>query len=50
GYAPTTTYSVHWLADPGFHDAVARYLEDEREAVAAESQALLDYTPFKKGH
>lgn len=49
GYAPARTYSAHWLADPAFSDAVADYLDHEREAVA-EDIALLDgHTPFKKG-
>jgi len=49
GYAPVTTYSLHHLTHPGLADAVARYLEAEREAVARESRALLDMTPFRKG-
>jgi predicted N-acyltransferase len=48
GYLPTQTHSLHWVGDPGFADAVARYLEAEREAVEEEIEILTDYGPFKK--
>ncbi|MEX0364599.1 MAG: GNAT family N-acetyltransferase [Ruegeria sp.] len=48
GYLPTQTHSLHWMGDPGFADAVARYLEAEREAVEEEIEILTDYGPFKK--
>ncbi|MEO9969603.1 MAG: GNAT family N-acetyltransferase [Hyphomonadaceae bacterium] len=48
GYAPMSTHSVHWLAHSGLHDAVAEYLDREREAVAADQAYLQDRTPFKK--
>ncbi|WP_424753106.1 GNAT family N-acetyltransferase, partial [Klebsiella pneumoniae] len=40
GYAPVTTWSAHYLPDPGFRRAVADYLEREREAVAQEQEYL----------
>ncbi|WIY27106.1 GNAT family N-acetyltransferase [Parasedimentitalea psychrophila] len=48
GYLPTQTHSLHWLGDPGFADAVARYLEAERVAIEEEIEILTDYGPFKK--
>ena len=48
GYLPTQTHSLHWLGDPGFADAVARYLDAERAAVEEEIEFLTDYGPFKK--
>ena len=48
GYLPTETYSLHWMGDPGFSDAVARYLEAERRAVEEEIEVLTDYGPFRK--
>jgi len=48
GYGPVTTYSAHWLHDKGLHAAVARYLEAEREEVAAEIAWLADHTPFRR--
>ncbi len=48
GYLPATTYSAHWIAHEGLHDAVADYLEHERLAVERENEALADHAPFKK--
>ncbi len=48
GYLPTPTYSLHWIADPGFRSAVADYLRREREAVGEEIAFLLDRGPFRK--
>ena len=48
GYLPVTTHSLHWIADPGFRNAVAEYLKQEREAVADENEYLTSFGPFKK--
>ncbi|RED11948.1 GNAT family N-acetyltransferase [Pontivivens insulae] len=48
GYVPTPTYSLHWIADPGFRTAVERFLVAEREAVGEEIEILKEYTPFRK--
>ena len=48
GYEPVTTRSLHWITEPSFRDAVARYLVGEREAVAYENAALAERTPFRK--
>mgnify|MGYP002642027181 CR=1 FL=1 len=48
GYLPCPTYSLHYIADPGFRRAVGNYLEREREAVDQEIEFLLDRSPFKK--
>ncbi|MGA9251312.1 MAG: GNAT family N-acetyltransferase [Roseobacter sp.] len=48
GYLPTPTWSLHWIADPGFRDAIDNYLEAEREAVDEEISVLTDYGPFKR--
>ncbi len=47
GYLPTTTYSLHHLADPGLARAVDDYLSHERRLVAADSRALAEHTPFR---
>ncbi|HEX2727876.1 MAG TPA: GNAT family N-acetyltransferase, partial [Beijerinckiaceae bacterium] len=49
GYEPVRTYSVHFLPNVGFRDAVKRFLTEERRAVEQELQALRDELPFKKG-
>ncbi|MFK7744793.1 MAG: peptidogalycan biosysnthesis protein, partial [Roseobacter sp.] len=48
GYLPTPTWSVHWVADAGFADAIGSYLRAEREAVDEEIDILTEYGPFKK--
>ena len=47
GYLPHPTYSAHWIADPGFRNAVANFLTQEREAVDDEIEALTTYSPYK---
>jgi predicted N-acyltransferase len=49
GYLPVETHSLHWIADPGFRNAVARYLEAERRAVGEEIEVLTSYGPFRRG-
>ena len=48
GYLPTQTHSLHWVADAGFAEAIANYLQAEREAVEEEIEILTDYGPFKR--
>ncbi|MCB6179533.1 GNAT family N-acetyltransferase [Rhodobacter sp. Har01] len=48
GYLPVECHSLHWIADPGFRDAVARYLAAERAAVGEEIEVLTAYGPFRK--
>ena len=48
GYLPSAVHSLHWIADPGFAKAVARYLEGERRAVGEEMEILTAYGPFRK--
>jgi predicted N-acyltransferase len=49
GYLPVETHSLHWIADPGFRKAVARYLDAERRAVGEEIEVLTAYGPFRRG-
>jgi predicted N-acyltransferase len=48
GYLPAQTHSLHWFADPGFSDAVERYLEAEKAAESEEIEVLTRYGPFRK--
>ena len=48
GYLPNPTHSLHWFGDPGFRDAVDRYLVAERDAVDHEIEVLTSYGPFRK--
>jgi predicted N-acyltransferase len=48
GYLPSPVYSAHYIADPALRAPVARYLEQEREAVEADMAILeAEYSPFK---
>jgi hypothetical protein len=49
GYEPVATWSAHWLANASFRDAIASYLESERQHTRLEIEALKDFTPFRKG-
>ncbi|MEO1551213.1 MAG: GNAT family N-acetyltransferase [Pseudomonadota bacterium] len=48
GYLPTPTYSLHFIAEDSFRQAVASYLEAERQAVDEEIEVLTSYGPFRK--
>ncbi|NNU81646.1 N-acetyltransferase [Halovulum dunhuangense] len=48
GYLPVPTWSLHWIAEPGFANAVARYLQAERDATDEEIEVLTTYGPFRK--
>jgi predicted N-acyltransferase len=48
GYEPVQTWSMHWIADPGFRAAVADFLERERAGVDQEQLYLGELTPFKR--
>jgi uncharacterized protein len=48
GYVPVTTYSAHYIADPGLRRAIADYLVHEREYVRAEAEELAAMAPFRK--
>ena len=49
GYEPVETWSAHWIADPGFREAVADFLEREREGVAQDRSFMAERGPFRKG-
>jgi predicted N-acyltransferase len=47
GYEPVITKSAHFIADPGFRRAVADFVVQEREAVAAEAEWLARDLPYR---
>jgi uncharacterized protein len=49
GYVPITTWSAHYIADPGFRHAIKDFLMRERRAVEREVEFLGEMAPFKKG-
>ena len=49
GYLPSPVWSAHFIADPALRAPVARYLEGERPAVAAEIDAMTaELSPFRR--
>jgi predicted N-acyltransferase len=48
GYLPTTTYSAHYIVDPGLRRAIEDFLKHERAYVAAAGAELADAAPFRK--
>ncbi|RYY24959.1 MAG: N-acetyltransferase [Sphingomonadales bacterium] len=48
GYAPVTTWSAHYIPDPGFRRAVADFLASERAAIEQEQEFLGELMPFKR--
>lgn len=48
GFEPTRTTSAHWLEHSGFREAVARYLQRERDAVDEYIAAAREHLPFQR--
>ena len=48
GYMPTTTYSAHYIVDPGLRRAIADYLVRERAYVAAAGAELAAAAPYRR--
>ena len=46
GYLPQATHSAHWIADPGFRDAVARFVAEERDYVSQDMAYIDEHSPF----
>ena len=49
GYVPTGMHSAHFIPDPGFREAVRRFVDQEAEMVGEEMEMLGEFTPFRKG-
>jgi hypothetical protein len=48
GFMPTVTRSTHWLAHPAFSDAVAHFLDNEKNHIHAYVDELREHNPFKE--
>ena len=48
GFSPTATWSNHWIVDPAFGDAVADFLDREREHVEAYMDELATHAPYRR--
>ena len=47
GYQPVITTSAHFIPNKSFRDAVAQFVEAEREGVAAEAEWLRRDLPYR---
>ena len=47
GFLPTLVRSRHWIADPLFGEAIARWCAEERAAVRRHAAVLSTHSPFK---
>ena len=45
---PVNTASLHWIAHPAFAEAIARFLEREREGVAEYLEVLGQHSPLRQ--
>ena len=48
GYLPVETWSAHWIADSGFREAVAGFLERERPAILHEMKIMSQHSPYRQ--
>ena len=48
GFLPVETHSAHWIEDPRFREAIARFLDGEREELARYRRAMSSHTPYRK--
>ena len=47
GYAPTKTWSAHWIKDQEFSKAIQNFLDNESQLIDNQKEQLEDYLPFK---
>ena len=47
GFLPTLTHSAHWIAHPGFRQAIADFLARETPAVREYARELLQHSPYR---
>ncbi len=48
GFLPTKTWSGHWLAQPGFIDAIKHFLDQETRYIDSYQADLMNHSPYRK--
>ncbi len=48
GFLPTPTWSAHWIADIGFRDAVASFLDQETRGMRQHIAVLGEHSPYRR--
>lgn len=49
GFAPSPTYSAHWLRHPDLDRAIREFLREEAMAIEMRMRRLSEYLPYKRG-
>lgn len=49
GFEAVKTWSGHWIAHPGFREAVAGFLRDETRQIDGYVDAVADHVPYRRG-
>ena len=47
GYAPTKTWSAHWIKDQEFSKAIQNFLDNESQLIDNQKEKLEEFLPFK---
>jgi uncharacterized protein len=48
GYTPKNTWSIHWIKDQQFSDAISKFLNEEEKLISMQKGNLEEFVPFKK--
>lgn len=48
GFEPVITSSLHWLREPAFHDAVGKFCQQEKAAVARYQEQAKELLPYRR--
>ena len=48
GFEPIETYSEHWIANEGFAQAIANFLQEERPHIKSYQEEARQLLPFKR--
>jgi predicted N-acyltransferase len=48
GFLPTATWSAHWIADPAFRDAIARFVNLEAEGMDDYIAEMRTHSPYRR--
>jgi uncharacterized protein len=48
GFLPTPTWSAHWIADPAFRDAIARFVTLEAEGMDDYLAEMQAHSPYRR--
>jgi len=48
GFLPELTYSAHWLQHPGFRNSIAKFLEEEKQAISRGIEEFRPHSPYRE--